>query len=80
MAAFCAQLFGPNDMDTVKKVQSGDKLQSLSAYLEQPAATVAPPHEFSTIQQGTRQDKLLSISTSPFSSHYLTELDAGRFR
>ena len=33
-------------MDTVKKVQSGDKVQSLSAYLEQPAPTVAPLMNF----------------------------------
>jgi hypothetical protein len=37
MAAFRTQLFGPNDMDNVKKVQSGYKVQPLSAYLKQPA-------------------------------------------
>ena len=46
MTAFRTQLFGPNDMDTVKKVQSGDKVQPLSAYLEQPAPTVAPLMNF----------------------------------
>jgi hypothetical protein len=42
LAAFRTQLFGPNDMDNVKKVQSGYKVQPLSAYLKQPAPTVAP--------------------------------------
>jgi hypothetical protein len=35
------QLFGPNDIDNVKKVQAGYTVQPLSAYLKQPAPPAA---------------------------------------
>jgi hypothetical protein len=38
---FRTQLFGPNDMPKVKKVQAGYKIQPLSAYLHQPAPSPA---------------------------------------
>jgi hypothetical protein len=35
-AAYRTQLFGPDDLDNAKKVQAGYKVQTLSAYLNQP--------------------------------------------
>jgi len=42
LAAFRTQLFGPNDIDNVKKVQAGYQAQMLSAYLKKPAPPAAP--------------------------------------
>lgn len=41
-AVFRTQLFNPADMPNVVKVQSGYKVQTLSAYLKQPAPPAAP--------------------------------------
>jgi hypothetical protein len=40
------QLFDPDDLENVKKVQSGYKAQTLSAFLGEPAPDAAPPIEF----------------------------------
>jgi hypothetical protein len=40
------QLFGPDDMPNVTKVQDGYKLQPLSAFLKQPAPPAAPALDF----------------------------------
>jgi len=40
------QLFGPDDLENVKKVQAGYKVQPLSAFLGQPAPPPVPPIEF----------------------------------
>lgn len=42
LAAYRTQLFNPGDLDNVKKVQSGYKVQPLSAFLGQPASGAAP--------------------------------------
>src|SRR5437899_173719 len=41
VAGYRTQLFNPDDLDNVKKVQAGYKVQTLSAYLKQPATTAA---------------------------------------
>src|SRR6202790_3190071 len=41
LAGYRTQLFSPDDLDNVKKVQAGYKVQTLSAYLKQPATTAA---------------------------------------
>ena len=41
LAVYRTQLFSPDDLDNVKKVQAGYKVQTLSAYLKQPATTAA---------------------------------------
>jgi hypothetical protein len=41
VAIFRTQLFNPDDLDNVKKVQAGYKGQTLSAYLKQPATAAA---------------------------------------
>jgi len=40
---FRTQLFGPDDLENVKKIQSGYKLQTLSEFLQRPAPPAAPP-------------------------------------
>ena len=40
------QLFGPSDLDSVKKIQAGYQVQPLSVYLNQPAPPPAPPIDF----------------------------------
>ena len=42
LAIFRTQLFNPDDMGNVTKVQSGYKVQPLSTYLKQPAPAAAP--------------------------------------
>jgi hypothetical protein len=42
LAAYRTQLFGPRDIDNVKKVQAGYLVQPLSAYLKRPAPSAAP--------------------------------------
>ena len=45
-AAFRTQLFGPDDLDNVKKVQAGYRAQTLSEYLNRPAPPPAPTLNF----------------------------------
>jgi hypothetical protein len=46
LAAYRTQLLNADDMDNVKQVQSGYKVQTLSAYLNQPAPPPAPSIDF----------------------------------
>jgi hypothetical protein len=46
LAGYRTQLFNPGDLDNVKKVQSGYKVQPLSAFLGQPAPQAAPAIDF----------------------------------
>ena len=46
LAVYRTQLFNPTDIDNVKKVQEGYKVQTLSAFLGQPAPNAAPAIEF----------------------------------
>jgi hypothetical protein len=48
---FRTQLFNPNDMDNVKKVQAGYKAQPLSKYLNQPPPPPAPIIKFPKINK-----------------------------
>lgn len=41
LAIYRTQLFSPDDIDNVKKVQAGYKVQTLSAYLKQPGTVAA---------------------------------------
>jgi len=51
MAIYRTQLFSPDDLDNVKKVQAGYKVQTLSAYLKQPATTAAATIDFPKIDK-----------------------------
>jgi hypothetical protein len=46
LAAYRTQLFNPSDLDNVKKVQDGYKVQPLSAFLGQSAPKAAPVIDF----------------------------------
>lgn len=46
LAPYRTQLFNPSDIDNVKKVQAGYKVQPLSAFLGQPAPKPAPAVDF----------------------------------
>ncbi len=43
LVVYRTQLFGPSDLDSVKKIQAGYQVQPLSAYLKQPPPEPAPP-------------------------------------
>ena len=51
LAGYRTQLYGPDDLDAVKKVQAGYKVQPLSAYLKQPAPPPAPALDFPKIDK-----------------------------
>jgi hypothetical protein len=51
LAGYRTQLFNPDDLDNVKKVQAGYKAQPLSAYLNQPAPAAAPVIDFPKIDK-----------------------------
>jgi hypothetical protein len=42
LALYRTQLFGPNDLDNVKRIQAGYRVQTLSAFLGTPAPPAAP--------------------------------------
>ncbi|WP_413774728.1 DUF1254 domain-containing protein [Mesorhizobium sp. AR10] len=46
IAAYRTQLFNPDDLDNVKKVQTGYRAEPLSAFLGQPAPAPAPAIDF----------------------------------
>jgi hypothetical protein len=51
LAIYRTQLFNPDDLDNVKKVQAGYKVQTLSAHLKQPATTAAATIDFPKIDK-----------------------------
>jgi hypothetical protein len=51
VAGYRTQLFGPDDMPNVEKVQAGYKAQPLSAYLKQPAALGAAAIDFPKVDK-----------------------------
>lgn len=51
IAIYRTQLFDPNDIDNVKKVQAGYKVQPLSGYLKQPAPPAVPAINFPKIDK-----------------------------
>ena len=51
MAIYRTQLFSPDDLDNVKKVQAGYKVQTLSAYLKHPTTSAAATIDFPKIDK-----------------------------
>jgi hypothetical protein len=51
VAGYRTQLFNPDDLDNVKKVQAGYKVQTLSGYLNRPTLAPAPPVDFPKIDK-----------------------------
>jgi hypothetical protein len=58
LALYRTQLFGPSDIDNVKKMQAGYKVQTLSDFLQKPSPPVAPQIKWPKI------DKQLAASDS----------------
>src|SRR5580693_963143 len=50
-AIYRTQLFSPEDLDNVKKVQAGYKVQTLSGYVNRPTPAPAPPVDFPKIDK-----------------------------
>ncbi len=46
LVIYRTQLFGPDDLENVKKIQADYTVQPLSAFLNQPAPAAAPPIDF----------------------------------
>ena len=59
---FRTQLFNPDDMPNVEKVQAGYKVQPLSAFLKQPAPPAAPKIDFLPATTAGIKDELLRVS------------------
>jgi hypothetical protein len=55
-AIYRTQLFGPTDIDNVKKVQAGYSVQTLSQYLRQPAPAPAPQITFPKIDKALAKE------------------------
>ncbi len=51
LAVYRTQLFGPDDMPNVEKVQAGYKVRTLSAYLGKPAPADAPAIDFPKVDK-----------------------------
>ena len=64
LAIYRTQLFNPDDLDNVKKVQAGYKVQTLSAYLKQPATAAATAIDFPKIDKELVKTNFFDISTS----------------
>ena len=62
LAIFRTQLFNPEDMPNVVKVQAGYKAQPLSAFLKQPAPPAAPAIDFLPATTAGIKDELLRVS------------------
>ena len=59
LRVYRTQLFNPDDLDNVKKVQAGYKAEPLSAFLGQPAPAAAPAIDF--IKPLTPEDEKTSL-------------------
>jgi hypothetical protein len=51
LVIYRTQLFNPTDMDNVKKIQAGYKVQPLSAFLSRPAPSAAPAIDWPKFEQ-----------------------------
>ncbi|MFO0783463.1 MAG: DUF1254 domain-containing protein [Phycisphaerales bacterium] len=55
LVLYRTQLFGPQDIDNVKKVQAGYKVQTLSAFLGKPAPAAAPAINWPPISKASAE-------------------------
>ncbi|MFE3105015.1 DUF1254 domain-containing protein [Nocardia tengchongensis] len=55
--AYRTQLFGPDDLDNVKAIQAGYKMEPLSTFLAQPVPAAAPTIDFAVPQSSEDQKK-----------------------
>ena len=68
VAGYRTQLFNADDIDNVKKVQAGYKVQTLSNYLKQPPPPAAPAIDFPKIDGSSSRRISLTTSISHCSS------------
>lgn len=61
LVIFRTQLFDANDMDNVKKVQTGYAVQPLSAFLKQPAPAAAPELSFPTFSKDLAKEEFFEF-------------------
>jgi hypothetical protein len=73
LAGYRTQLFGPDDLDNVKKVQAGYKVQMLSAYLKRPPPPAAPTIDFPKIDKELVKTNFLDYLD--FALQFAPELD-----
>lgn len=62
LVLYRTQLFNPADMDNVKKVQAGYKLQPLSAFLGKPAPPRRTGNRLAEVDAGNVHDRLRRVS------------------
>lgn len=63
LAGYRTQLLGPDDLDNVKKVQAGYKVQMLSTYLKQTLPKGAPAVDFPRIDKDLVKSNFFEYST-----------------
>jgi len=61
LAVIRTQLFGPDDLENVRQIQAGYRVQSLSEFAGQSAPAAAPPIEFPTPLSGADQKTSLEF-------------------
>ena len=59
------QLFGPSDLDSVKKIQAGYQVQPLSAFLNQPAARARTRHRLRSAADARAAEDLTAVLRDP---------------
>ncbi|MGV0741350.1 DUF1254 domain-containing protein [Mycolicibacterium sp. XJ870] len=76
-AAYRTQLFSPDDLDNVKKIQAGYAVQPLSAFLGQQPPAAAPPVEFITpLSADEQKSSLKFFEILDFVLRYVPVLDS----
>jgi hypothetical protein len=66
LVGYRTQLFGPKDIDNVKKIQAGYKVQPLSAYLKQRPPAVAPKIDFPKVDKALGKERFFDyVAFSP---------------
>ena len=73
LSVYRTQLFDDKDMDNVKKVQAGYKVQPLSAYLKQPPPPKAPAIGFPKIDKDLMKTNFFDFWISCCSSRFLAQ-------
>ena len=65
LVLYRTQLFGPSDLDSVKKIQAGYQVQPLSAYLNQPPPAARPAHRLRTAADPGPAEDVTAVLPDP---------------
>jgi hypothetical protein len=77
LVAYRTQLFGPDDLENVKKIQAGYKAMPLSAFLKKSAAPSAPAVEFPTpLSSDDQKTSLKFFDLLDFQLKYAPAMDS----